>query len=65
MFSKLIKSFVVNLHIGMCENKQGQKVNGPLHPSLGIFLPSNDFYTCEPLPIEWIELIHGGPFQKK
>ncbi|EGR33256.1 lmbr1-like conserved region family protein, putative [Ichthyophthirius multifiliis] len=47
----------INLTIGVFNSKQIDVTRINLKYHHGVYLPNVDYYTCEPLPIEWIQLI--------
>eukprot|EP00742_Colponemidia_sp_Colp-10_P005596 GILJ01005982.1.p1 GENE.GILJ01005982.1~~GILJ01005982.1.p1 ORF type:complete len:988 (+),score=146.86 GILJ01005982.1:2024-4987(+) len=47
----------LKMTMGVIEGEKEDIAGLELHPHHGIYLPKDDYYTCDPLPDEWIDLL--------
>eukprot|EP00347_Sterkiella_histriomuscorum_P005635 403355843 len=57
LFSEHFKKFSIDGVVGIKQDKPIKTENVQLYLQNDIYVPDNGYYNCDPLPIEWLEII--------
>ena len=58
MFSKHVDSFMLTMTVGLKCDHPIQTEEMRLYNYNGVYFPENWYCNCDPLPVEWIEIIN-------
>lgn len=56
MFSSDLPRFILKAVVGLKKDHKIRSENIDIKVQGGVFFPSDSYYTCDPLPMTWVEL---------